>query len=562
MEYPEIFKYVLIPAKKPIIATVDEIFVYFTHFLLKHKKPLNNMSRPNLCLIPRRHLDGIRSRSVPAGTANGQVQHQPRVVIEERFKNHIRDRSQQMTRNWTNTVEQRSRCQAEERATNSQQQSVDEQRAYEAMRNQQRDEQRAEIERIEASMRRAQPGPKQLDSAALLSDCLHVQRAQRQEMALRNISNRQQVVYEGRLLRLQNHQWAMEQQQRQQEYHLRAIRYKQDLRDMMDERKRQHDIYQQQQQQVCVDYPSQKAIEKERREMERRQIQLRQTATDAMRMAEQRRLREKMVGVVQERLCEMHLEGKARQEELRSQQERRLADEQRQRQDAGQVRVAQCLKEAAQVEQEREAKVLARAAEEYEQQAVDRERAEVERKKKLKAQRIQFHLEEVRAERERKANEEKQSQEAVLNKLSNVDISRAFAREQRDQRVKEANRLRMALQGQWEDKQRVERERKEAVQLFTNRQCDYAADHKDFVSCAKEALQVAEAERRPVQPYVKAIRAYERDNFVEEKPLLPHLQVLKPAVAYERKELPKDNDKEVIRYNIEQLRALNPVVAV
>lgn len=38
MEYPEIFKYVLIPAKKPIIATVDEIFVYFTHFLLKHKK--------------------------------------------------------------------------------------------------------------------------------------------------------------------------------------------------------------------------------------------------------------------------------------------------------------------------------------------------------------------------------------------------------------------------------------------------------------------------------------------------------------------------------------------
>ena len=111
----------------------------------------------------------------------------------------------------------------------------------------------------------------------------------------------------------------------------------------------------------------------------------------------------------------------------------------------------------------------------------------------------------------------------------------------------------------WEERQATEKALKESVQSFTNRQCDYSQDHKDFIKYAKEAFEVAKEKQLPLQPLVKAIGKYEKDNFVEEKPLLPHLEVRKPPVEYERPPLPKGNSKEIIRYNIEQLRALNPV---
>lgn len=491
---------------------------------------------PAPCLISRAHLDGIRSRSV--------------------------DQSQQMTRNWTNTVAQKSRQQAEERENRDHQRSVDKHRAYEAMREQQRLAQRAQIEQIEAKMRRAQPGPRLLDSAALLSDCLHVQQSQRQEMALRNISNRQQVIYEGRLLRLQNHQWMMEHQHRYQENHQRAMRYKQDLSAMIDKRKARRDmeLFHQQRQQM-EDYPLQQAIEKERKEMERRRIQMRQTATDAMRMAEQRRLREKMQDQVQGKICALYLEGKEKQEEIREQQQKVLADGQRARQEMGREKVAGILEEAAQEEERMEKAVLSSAADEHQQQLVAKEKAETERKKMLKAQRIQFHLEEMEAEKQRKEEGEKRSQEAVIVRLANEEVTNAFEREQRDQRRREAERLRASLTGQWEAKQATEKVFKEGVQLFTNRHCDFSENHKDFVKYAKEALEVAQSKCLPVQPFVRAINAYRRDNFVEEKPLLPHLEVRQPAVYYDRPGLPKNNSKEVIRYNIEQLRALNPIIS-
>lgn len=505
------------------------------------------MNRPYF--ISRHHLEGIRRRSV---SVSGRMERAR--GVEERFKSYVRDKSQQMTRNWPNSVQKLNRQQEDERERGIQQRSEADQRAYEAMREQQRMNRRAQIEEIEAKMRRAQPGPKLLDSAALLSDCLKVQQSQREELALRNISNRQEAAQEGHLLRMQNHQWNLEQEHRQQENHLRAMRYKQDLRTMMQERAMQTDV------EVPLEaYPTQREVEKERKELQRRRIQMRAIATDAMRMAEQRRLREKMTEEVQEKLCTLHLEGKERQEAIRGEQQKILALQQKQRQEAGREKVARILIQSSEEEKAREAAVQANALEEYQKQLLARETAERERKKLLKAQRIQFHLEEMKEEKERKAQGEMRSKEATDTRLANVEVSRRFAREQRERRMKEAEDLRRRLAKQWDEKQATEKANKEGVQLFTNRHCDFSRDHTDFVNFAKEALQVAREKSLPVKPFVKAINAYEKDNFVEEKPLLPHLEIKKPAVYYDRDELPKNNSKEVIRYNIEQLRALNAV---
>lgn len=294
--------------------------------------------------------------------------------------------------------------------------------------------------------------------------------------------------------------------------------------------------------------------------MERRKIQLRQTATDAMRMAEQRRLREKMADKMQEHLNTIYLEGKEKQVEIVTEQQKMIAGEQKQRQEMGREKVAKIIESSAEEEKAQEEKILANAADDYQQQLLARDRAEVERKKKLKAQRIQFHLEEMAAEKKRKELQERQSQEAVDNRLTNEDVSREFAKEQREKRFKEARDLRIQLSKQWEERKENERAIKEGVQLFTNRQCDFSRDHKDFVGYAKEAVMVAKEKNWPMEPFVRAINTYGRENFVEERPLLPHLETRHPAVYYDRKEMPKDNDKAVIRYNMQQLRALNPIM--
>lgn len=192
----------------------------------------------NPYFITRSHLNSIRHRSVsvPAGRLERNR------ALEDRFRNHVKAESQQMTRHWTNSVDHLNRQRKDEQQKAIQQRTVEEQRAYEAMREQQRREQRTKIEEIEAKIRWAQPGPKQLEGAALLADCLKVQESQRQERALMNISNRQQVVDEGRLLRFQNQQWTLEHQHRQQDRHLRAMNYKQDLRHMIDQRRIQREL--------------------------------------------------------------------------------------------------------------------------------------------------------------------------------------------------------------------------------------------------------------------------------------------------------------------------------
>lgn len=515
---------------------------------------------PQPYLITRSLLDTFRHRGIPY---NAKVD-KPRAV-EERFNNYVKEKSHQMTQNWSNSVENLSRQQTEELHKRSQQRCMDDQRAYEAVHEQQRLEQRSKIEAIETALRRAQPGPRQLDSAALHAECLSVQQAQRQEMALRNISNRQQVEQEGRQLRLQNYQWTREQQHRQQEHHLRAMRYKQDLRAMCEERKMQRDMemfHLQYQNHQVDDLASHRAIDKERREMERRRIQLRQTATDAMRMAEQRRLREKVSNQLQEKLNLVYLEGKEKQQEALDEQKKVLVEEQKKRQEVGQAKVAELLQERDEEQRQTEELVLKNAGDDLKRQLEARDKAEVERKKKLKAERIKFHLAEMEAEKAKKEKEKDQAKVATELRLKNEQVTKEFQRQEKARKLKEFKELRTTLGSQQEEKREVARAEKEETQVFTCRHCDFSSDHNEFVKCAKEALRVAKDRKWPVQPYVGAINAYGREHFVEEKPLLPHLEVRHPAVSYERAELPKNNSKEIIRYNLEQLRALNPVSVI
>lgn len=512
----------------------------------------------NPYVITRNHLDSIRTRSRSLNIQSVRE----RSELEDRFKNYIRDESHKMTCNWPNSIEQKTKRKSEERAKDQQTRTAEEEKAYQLMRESQKRVQRLQIENIESSVRRAQPGPKLLDSAALLSNCLHVQRQQREEIALRNISNRQQLLHEGHLLRQQNQQWQRHHQARRQEEYLRAVHYQQDLRQLIAEKRIRHQTAYEQQQLMAiaqreVDEASQRALETETREMERRRAQMRKAATDAMQLAEQRRLRDKMEDKVQETLCQIHLEGKERQQELIKQQTKALQSEQATRQAMAKEKVGQVLQESEKEAQETEERVLTNAGAEYREKLLVKDREEAEKKKRLKAQRIQFHLDEMKAEKQRRSEKEKQSRDSMSNRLMNDRVSYQFEAAQREKNTKEARELRLKLTRQWEEKEAMEKAIKEGVQCFSNRQCDFSRDHRDFANYAKEALQGANG--LPVQPFVKAINAYARENFVEEKAELPHLRVHKPPVDYDRPALPRNNDKAMIRYNIEQLRALNPI---
>lgn len=512
----------------------------------------------NIPTISRNHLEGIRARSQSLNIQSGREKSE----LEDRFKKHIRDESHRMTRNWSNSIEQQTKRRSEERTKDQQTRTAEEEKTYQEMRETQKRAQRLQIENIESSVRRSQPGPKLLDSAALLSNCLHVQRHQREEMALRNISNRQQHLHEGHLFRQQNLQWQRHDQVRRQEEYVRARHYQQDLQQLIEEKRfRVQTAYQQQQLMAVaqreVDEASRRALERESREMERRRAQMRKAATDAMLLAEQRRLRDRMEDKVQDTLCQIHLEGKERQQELIKRQTKAMQSEQAMRQSMAKEKVAQALQESEKEVQETEQRVLVNAATEYREKMLDKDREEAEKKKRLKAERIQFHLDEMKAEKQRKSEKDKQLVDSLSNRLTNDQVSFQFEAGQREKYTKEARELRLKLTSQWREKEAMEKAIKEGVQCFSNRHCDFSRDHKDFVNYATEALQGAKG--LPVQPFVKAINAYARENFVEEKPELPHLRVLQPPVYYDRPALPRNNDKATIRYNIEQLRALNPI---
>lgn len=503
-------------------------------------------------LISRSNLEGIRTRS-----RSLNLQGNEKLEVENRFKDFIRAESKKMTRHWNNTAEQQSKQRQDEQVQLKEKHSANQQRSYEELRENQKRAQRERIEKIESSVRRSQPGPRLLDSAALLSECVHVQRQQRREMALRTVTNRQNALNEGKILALQNQQWQREHQRRRQEELLRAERYHFELRGMIAEKRyKQRDEFLVQRQ--MEDAARFRAMERERREMERRRALLRHTATEAMRMAEQRRLRDRQEERVQEVVCEEQLRGQERQREVIEERRNALSEAQRLRQERAKEQVGEILRRAGEAQEENEALVERNAAEELRRQLEAKERAEVERKKRLKAQRIQIHIEEMQAEKQRKEEREKERKEEVKERLENDQVTREFAREQKLKRTQQAAELRSKLAAQWEEKCQTEREIKAGVQLFSNRQCDFSRDHRDFVRFAGDALQVARQRELPVQPFVKAIESYSRENFVEEKPLLPHLRVCQPPVYYDRPELPAINDKETIRYNIEQLKSLNP----
>lgn len=183
----------------------------------------------------------------------------------------------------------------------------------------------------------------------------------------------------------------------------------------------------------------------------------------------------------------------------------------------------------------------------------DREKADLEKKKRLKAQRIQYHVEEMERQRQQKGKEERLHMESVLNRLLNDSISSNFNDSERKRRIQESQALRTKLMAQWEEKQSNARAQKSEIQRFTNENCDFSKDHREFIEFAAHLIEQAKAENKSQLPLAKAVNQYRAENFVERKPLLPHLEVNFP-VYYKRPNAP-ENAK--IRYNIDQLKALN-----
>lgn len=258
--------------------------------------PHQHRAAPPILKLSRHHWNEIVNRG-----SNYEDTHRYRMHESElAYQAYLREESRKMTASWENSVERIHQRKTEERDRRQKEKREENETAIRELKERQKRYQQEQIENVEESMKQLKPGPKLLKSAHLLTDVLKVQNEQRHFNVLQNIQNRQQRSNEGHDLDVQSRQWIHGHQVKEREKQARTLAYKSEIRQMIEgkevDRRVEFDRREKQNLSIkaAMDEHCRREVEKEKRDMERRREQMRQTATEAMRMAEQRRLRDKM----------------------------------------------------------------------------------------------------------------------------------------------------------------------------------------------------------------------------------------------------------------------------
>lgn len=375
---------------------------------------------------------------------------------------------------------------------------------------------------------------------------------------LQSVQNRQALLQHGNEVCVQNKHWFQAQQQRELESRQCALAHKQDLQAMIAENreKKRRQCQSEANPNVWAMMQQQQIAARKKLEMEKRQEQLRRTATEAMRMAEERRMRVRAQDKITAAVAALSIEGQSKLQELKIQKATQLEADEFERQERAQAEIAKILREKEEQQRTVDALVRGRAAREYSQQLQDREKADVERKRMLKAQRIKYHLEQMEMQKEREQASGRIHCESVSNRLNNAAVTKDFFQAERDRHLLQSQSLQRERRQQWEERQRQSRAERDQVQEFTNRHCDHSREHQKFFDTARDVVATAKAESKPLTPFVRAVSEYQKEHFIEPKPVLPHLQTQVP-ICYQRDE-PKVKPG-ITSYDVSFLKTLNPL---
>uniref|UniRef100_A0A1A9WVN4 Trichohyalin-plectin-homology domain-containing protein n=1 Tax=Glossina brevipalpis TaxID=37001 RepID=A0A1A9WVN4_9MUSC len=386
---------------------------------------------------------------------------------------------------------------------------------------QKRNEKVAKAQQI---LERLKPGPRELHSAVLQSEVLRAHNIQRNineefENAIRTQESETQKLCEN-----QGMFWINDEQQRLAKRQRSTNTYKQGLLKVICDNRRhraehkKHTIREQQAFRNSLDLEIKAQIEKEKALMEKKKAALRKNALDAMKMVEQRRLREHMVDEVESRLCCVYNTGKRQLDDMRAEQAQKMLTDKQMKVDEQVQKMTGTDEMAKAIEFQR----VKRDISTMQLKFTAEEKEKIRKDKASKQARIQAYLKETQEQKEIQRKLEERKRFEMAQRYKNAEVDYQFNEAEKLEKANRVQEMRNQLREQIEDNKRI------AEKQAAERTCvehEIEKEHKFFFEYARNLMDDAQKKGRPLFPFIKVVQQYKRDNMIEcERKTPKHLQ--------------------------------------
>lgn len=475
---------------------------------------------------------------------------------EVNYQNYLRDGSREMTKKWQNSVEAIRERKNEEKLKRDRERIIEgESRYKELMENDEKIRQE-KIAYAQSIVNRLKSGPRELQSAAILSEVLKEQHEQRKIIAnSRKLSN-EEHLNEGRKIVAQAHQWIEAQAQKDKKYKQFIGDYKKEVLENIhqNQKTRENDAKQElefiQKQREAADKEIKEQIERERAALDKKKETLRRNALEAMVIVEQRRRRALEESRAQDELIQCYSKGMEKISELKKKSE----NQRREQQVKLKEKVANMIyvdnSELLKKENER----INKNATEMEEKMKEQDRKRLENKKKLKAERITQHLKDIEMEKQKKVEKLNETKKEMEIRFKNLEVDMAFEKQKKQRKFTELSKNRNILLQQMEERMECNRQAQLKDELDLKRiQNENENDDKNFFEFAQSKLEEAEKKSRPLLPIQRTIEQYKNLNrLTSPKGIPPHLVSNIPITRDCR-------HCEPIKYNMDELKSFDPL---
>ncbi|XP_067637680.1 calponin homology domain-containing protein DDB_G0272472 isoform X2 [Eurosta solidaginis] len=376
------------------------------------------------------------------------------------------------------------------------------------------------------------PGPKQLQSAAMQSEVLRARNVQRNINKEFEKAVKRQECMDALACEHQALAFIQEDQQRQQERQQNMNAYKRDVFKSMTETCRQRieqkklQIREERAAREAMDQEIKAQIEKEKAIMEKKRAALRKNALEAMKMVEQRRLRERMTEEIEDRLCAVYNLGKQDIDAAKKEEETKKPTAEDQTKQEMQAQFLSCVQakyEAA--EDDRIRRDISRMQLKF----TAEEQEKIRKDKAAKQARIEAYMRELQQQKEAKRRAEEEKRYEMATRFKNSELNRLFEEAQKQKGLNQIKENRITIKEQIENKLRMEEEDKELMRMACQNNDDERED-KFFFEYARNLMEDAHKKQRPLYPFVKVVEQYKRDRGIDcerktPKHLLSHINI-------------------------------------
>lgn len=155
------------------------------------------------------------------------------------YEKYLRNGSRTMTTKWENSIQKIDQRRNDERKKLEQEKQAEVERCLRELKENDEKNRKERILYAENLLKRLKPGPKQLESAYMLSKILHEQQLQREARRQREKLEREQELNVGRQRNAQAVQWIADQQQQMKAYKKQCARYKQVIWEDIEKREKE-----------------------------------------------------------------------------------------------------------------------------------------------------------------------------------------------------------------------------------------------------------------------------------------------------------------------------------